>query len=402
MDIAFHYFAVKTLAREAGFPEDEAQRIAEFSQYVDDYNWKLYLNCSNIPEYAKYDEYDLVISFLWDNFNPAQTGFFGWVDYVFLATERNQKFVVSPFHFVPRGQVADVEKQKHIRTVPATLNDGSILSNLLRRVIDTYKDERALGQDTRITLMYLGMLLHTFADTYAHQMFSGYNSWVNKVELINAIDNATGEDITEEIQAEIRELSRRAANNEDNSANVDLIPAIGHAQAGHAPDLTYIAFTMQYQSKKDSGFDSIYNRSNTTTFLDASRQIINCLRKCLNKGDISDADWALINTRLSSAFLFKPNPKEDLFKQLVSRWRGIFSGYVYSYNKETIEKRFLFAGAENANVEAPALNATAYTEEFYRYNCMADQVLIGFYGPHPRRGWFLAEDGSDIYERPSP
>jgi len=38
VDISFHYFAVKTLALEAGFNNDEAQRIATFSQYVDDYN----------------------------------------------------------------------------------------------------------------------------------------------------------------------------------------------------------------------------------------------------------------------------------------------------------------------------------------------------------------------------
>ena len=39
MDISFHYFAVKTVAFAAGFSEAEAQRIAEFSQFIDDFNW---------------------------------------------------------------------------------------------------------------------------------------------------------------------------------------------------------------------------------------------------------------------------------------------------------------------------------------------------------------------------
>lgn len=38
MDITFHYFAVKTLALEAGFPGAEAQRLAAFSQFVDDFD----------------------------------------------------------------------------------------------------------------------------------------------------------------------------------------------------------------------------------------------------------------------------------------------------------------------------------------------------------------------------
>ena len=39
MDISFHYFAVKTVAFAAGFSEAEAQRIAEFSQFINDFNW---------------------------------------------------------------------------------------------------------------------------------------------------------------------------------------------------------------------------------------------------------------------------------------------------------------------------------------------------------------------------
>lgn len=38
-------------------------------------------------------------------------------------------------------------------------------------------------------LMKMGMLFHTFADTYAHQLFTGYNNKVNSVKLIRATDN---------------------------------------------------------------------------------------------------------------------------------------------------------------------------------------------------------------------
>jgi hypothetical protein len=44
--------------------------------------------------------------------------------------------------------------------------------------------------------MHIGMLLHTFADTYAHQLFTGYNGAENKVILVKVTDNITKEDET--------------------------------------------------------------------------------------------------------------------------------------------------------------------------------------------------------------
>lgn len=130
MDITFHYFAVKTLARKAGFSEEEAQRIATYLEFIDDFNWSVYLDCKNIPEYIKNDvSYDLyVFSFLVHNknFNPATTGFSGIVDMATLLLERMQRFTVSPFHFIPPS-IAEIAKDT--RTVPAVVGNGSIISS---------------------------------------------------------------------------------------------------------------------------------------------------------------------------------------------------------------------------------------------------------------------------------
>lgn len=53
--------------------------------------------------------------------------------------------------------------------------------------------------------MITGMLLHTFADTYAHQLFTGYAEEVNSVELISATDDITGEDVTQKYHFWIEE-----------------------------------------------------------------------------------------------------------------------------------------------------------------------------------------------------
>ena len=60
MDISFHYYAVKSVALAAGYDEAKAQRIASFSEFIDDYNWYAYFRASNIPDYVKAPELDIV------------------------------------------------------------------------------------------------------------------------------------------------------------------------------------------------------------------------------------------------------------------------------------------------------------------------------------------------------
>ncbi len=362
MDINFHYFAVKTLAHFAGFIDIEAQHIAEFSQYIDDYNWYFYRTCTNIPEYARYREYDLVVDSILGNFNPAQTGFSDWFDYLILTNIRNQKFIVSPFHFVPYDKNYIL---KNNRTVPAVPGDKSMIDQMIWRVIGEYNDCSRKCLSTQVTLMRLGMLLHTFADTYAHQLFSGYNSWVNDVKVTNVTNNITAQDITTAIQAEIDTLM---------SSDVDnLIPPIGHCYAGHTPDLTNISFTMLYKSDSGSGYDCTHTRSNTDTFIEASRHIYNYLGKCSYRPDVSDEEWTHLAERLRQAFLIEM-PKKNVVATLAQHWKAVFPEVSsYNYDKDSIESRFKGHSTDE------------YTEEFYRYNCMADRILIELYGTHPRQ-----------------
>lgn len=62
MDISFHYFAVKTVARAAGYDEQKAQRIAEFSQFIDDFNWYKCRCAGNVPDYIKAPNLDIVVN----------------------------------------------------------------------------------------------------------------------------------------------------------------------------------------------------------------------------------------------------------------------------------------------------------------------------------------------------
>jgi hypothetical protein len=207
MDIAFHYFAVKTLARRASFSELDVQQIATFSQYIDDYNPYIRHYYSNIPQSLK-------------------------------------------------------------DSVKYDLYNGSYASNHLADAIGRY---RAATTDTDKSrgLMYIGMTLHTFADTYAHQLFSGLSEWANNTDILSVTNNITGADETQlykDRQVQFLYWLKKLA--------PSITPMIGHMHVAHVPDYTHISFSKSYPiDPKSHVADGVYTRSNTEEFAKASQKI---------------------------------------------------------------------------------------------------------------------------------
>ena len=345
MNISFHYFAVKTIASLAGFCDREAQQIAMYSQFVDDYSAPLHMTCSNIPDkIIQSDVLDLYAPTLRGNFRPVSTGFANPFEYATLIARREQRLILSPFHFT----VFDESQggNPHIRVIPLAFGDGSLIDRLLHKEIADYHK----GETRNITLLRMGMLLHIFADSHAHQMFTGYDSQVNRVNIIQVQDNISGEDITPVARAGIRGLFNRAISN---------IPAIGHVQAGHNPDIPNITFSLTYDSKM------IHNRDNTELFLEAGRHVYRYLQLCKGheNGDLCD--------KLRQGFLAEM-PRRNKVSSLAKAWGDIFPDISYSYSSSDIWRGF-------------RSGPLAYSEEFYEYNICAGEILAALYGPKPRR-----------------
>ena len=99
MDISFHYFAVKTVAFAAGFSEAEAQRIAEFSQFIDDFNWYTLRAAKDIPScITSNPALDIVYNKTLHLINPVTTGFSDWFDMATLVTVPEVYGRALPFH----------------------------------------------------------------------------------------------------------------------------------------------------------------------------------------------------------------------------------------------------------------------------------------------------------------
>lgn len=374
MDISFHYFAVKTVARAAGYDEQKAQRIATFSQFIDDFNWYAYFRAGNIPEYIKAPELDIVFNETLKMINPVTTGFSDWFDMATLILPRPQRYTVSPFHFIPQDAQSVAEGDK--RTVPATLDDGSYISTELRELQNNIA-ERTIDESD--SLMKMGMLLHTFADTYAHQLFTGFNNKVNSAKLISTTDNITGADVTEQYHFWVEQWIARAE-----KIIKTKLPTIGHMAIAHIPDLSHLSFEMEY--KRSDGTVGHHGRSNTETFVTACYQIYNYMRGILGGAHPANMSWNELSDKLADGFLIDAAKELDegesaAVRKLAPHWSGIFPNYSYSYNSKLIKKGFVTAVLNDTctvmvdGVEQ-SITAKNYSNDFYRFNYFADLHLI--------------------------
>jgi hypothetical protein len=166
MNLEFHYYIVHFLATRAGFPPDEAEVVACSSQFVD-HNIISYRVISDNTEYR---------------IEPTQN--YGFWDDSF------PREIYLPFHFFP----GDPDDPRAART------DGG--KNRFNTTPNSSRVKKLLVSALETRNLYrVGIALHTYADSWAHQNFTG------RLEEWNRIEGAPA-----------------------------AIPPIGHAQAISKPD----------------------------------------------------------------------------------------------------------------------------------------------------------------------
>jgi hypothetical protein len=146
MDIEFHYYITWLIAVRAGFSPQEARTLAWSSQYTDDNNTIYDIDISLPTEYHNY------ISQTMNIFKP----------------QRKRLRIYSLFHFIPGAPSALTARRKdgtmhRLNTTPDSLNARLVM-------------KAALDTDN---LYRIGIACHAYADTWAHQNFTGYLNHFN-------------------------------------------------------------------------------------------------------------------------------------------------------------------------------------------------------------------------------
>ncbi len=201
MDIDFHYYITFILCRKAGFGSDDAYKIAYSSQYTDDNIYHYHVN------FKEGNSYINQITQTMDITKPSE----------------KRKTIYPLFHFIPCGEEAEEaccfecgDKNCFV-TTPKSQNAQDLLDAALKSK-DPYR---------------IGIAVHAFADTWAHQNFLGYKDRLNAQRGLPA----------------------------------KFIPNIGHADFFHEPDKIHNRWFDGRLSKKLREID------NDERFLEAAKEI---------------------------------------------------------------------------------------------------------------------------------
>ena len=179
MEKDFHFYLIYAVSKITGFEKSDI--IAFSSQFVDD---------NNEGQFSIDDRPALF---------PEKIGANGGHYYPIMTQSLSpksmnpyvQKYVYVPFHFVPGDNSVVIDGKKNpLSTTPGSSNAGAVL-------------KKAIESDNPYLL---GIALHTYADTWSHQNFTGLQEGWNAVYPWYNVFKS-------------------------------IVPNIGHAEAGHSPDV---------------------------------------------------------------------------------------------------------------------------------------------------------------------
>jgi len=192
MEKDFHYYLIYAIAKITGF--EKADIIATSSQFVDDNNegqFSIDKRPALFPEKIRSNG---------GHYYPIMTQSLSTKS----LNSYVQKYVYVPFHFIPGdNSVVFDGKKNRLSTTPGSPNATAVLRKALKS-----------GNPYQ-----LGIALHTYADTWSHQNFTGLQEgWNSVYPWYNVFKS--------------------------------IVPNIGHAEAGHSPDVISEEWTDHRLGKK--------------------------------------------------------------------------------------------------------------------------------------------------------
>jgi len=257
MNKLFHYEMVKVLACKAGMEEDEAQTVAYASQFADDCAPPAEFYLDSLPPGVKcaglYNEESRL-------FSPVRTAHKG-LQYILSLARIEQFRVLLAFHFLPPGDFGGDEKSFRAQA------DGNLAGRLVNRAVNDLAEVNDCDM-RQGRLIALGLALHSYADTWAHDDFSGIRQRYNKKNNCQVLRNGKWE----------RDYCAGRFE-------------IGHGEST-SPDCNV---TWRYRNR-DSGEWVI--KDNHARFLEAANRIY-CILCRVTK---SDPDFSKLGTSIAKAF----------------------------------------------------------------------------------------------------
>jgi hypothetical protein len=284
VQIDFHHATTYVIARDAGFSHDDADIIAYAAQYVDDATSSGTIYFDNRAVYKRISSAHKML----DTRNTEE-----------LANHE----VWMPFHFLPgNGGLAAGQHpgNKFIDKIVCTPN-SPVAQEMVRDAI--------LEKNRDYGLHRLGVTMHVYADTWAHQGFAGVLHDVNEVEDVEETGKSG--------------LFSGGLASVLNDLLDDAIPPLGHGRAQIFPDMPFLQW--QYEN----GRGEMIVRDNTKDFLEAADHMCSAMRRYIKGDPNAQATGLTKNTRdqiekMFTTTLFKDG-EERHQKWLTAIRNGVFT-----------------------------------------------------------------------------
>jgi hypothetical protein len=284
VNIDFHYGVIYLLSRLAGFEKPDAEIVAHCCQYVDD------ATVSGTLEFAGGESYE--------RFASAHKMF----DYMNISNTSDKR-VWAPFHFLPAGEGSTLEDKSICKP------DSAIARDMVAYAIDNRDAENALHR--------LGVTLHVYVDTWAHQNFTGTISDHNVVKSLTS-DDYSHETWLGKLRQCVDDVVHTTQSN-----FLDYVVKLGHGAALHFPDQPWAKW--QYQN----GHGLTFQRDNLPIFMDAAEMAYRAI-KGFRRGNSAFAQEEGLPdpARAALASLLASNRQDDPVERLQALSAALAAGQI--------------------------------------------------------------------------
>jgi len=331
MQIDFHHTVTYVLARAAGFNHEEADIISHAAQYVDDAVRSGAIRFDNDAMYTRISSAHKII-------DPHTLD--NWGDLL----------VWVPFHFLPGNG-----------GMPAGQDpDGSFIHKIICKPGSDVAREMVAAcicdQNKPYALHRLGVTMHVYADTWAHQGFAGVLHQINEVRHAEDVGNSG------------------AFGTLDNVLTAFLapaIPAVGHGQARELPDMPFLSW------RYTNGAGEVIERDNTAIFLEAADEMCKAMQRFrlknpgANVPGLPEDYGELIRTRMANMKTADSARRHEQWLADLAAGAFPFGSVALEYSETTwIADALEIEPSEAAAAGAgPGMSGgTAATLDFHRYH----------------------------------
>jgi len=286
-----HYYAILAFCRAVGFKKDAAHTVAYASQFVDDAKIN-HIKLDQNPNEIQYE----IISDEPSFFNMATCHqYFRVNTFNYNAMMNN----TTAFHFVPGCKGENFSKKLRC-------SEESPI------ILDILEDVKGNGD-----LVKLGIVLHSYADTFSHQGFSGLLSKVNAIR-----DCKRASMIYIGWKERLYSIINFFKKNKFDRYFDRLSPAYGHGQALTFPDIPYLEWEYKYDySDNFSKKFKVTKIDNKKRFRKAFKNIKSYLLEYIN----IHSEYQDNNVNFSNYdILFKSLLYKASLKKRIRNWKKTF------------------------------------------------------------------------------